>query len=79
MDIKRVATDAINETIVTYVPHMDYKGQVAKRINENAFKPLEAQRNVQKLVEKQYGAQRKNKKKLIEVDLVQQISFNQKD
>jgi trigger factor len=29
MDIKRVA-DAVNETIVMTVVHMDYKGQVAK-------------------------------------------------
>jgi hypothetical protein len=31
----RRATD-VNETIVMTVVHMDYKGQVAKRINENA-------------------------------------------
>jgi trigger factor len=37
MDIKRVAIDAVNETIVMTVVHMDYKGQVAKRINENAI------------------------------------------
>jgi hypothetical protein len=30
MDIKRVALDAVNETIVTVV-HMDYKGQVQKK------------------------------------------------
>jgi trigger factor len=34
MDIKRVALDAVNETIVITVVHMDYKGQVQKRINE---------------------------------------------
>jgi trigger factor len=30
MDIKRVAIDAVNETIVMTVVHMDYKGQVKK-------------------------------------------------
>jgi trigger factor len=30
MDIKRVALDAVNETIVITVVHMDYKGQVQK-------------------------------------------------
>jgi trigger factor len=60
MDIKRVATDAINETIVLTVPHMDYKGQVAKRINEKM--PLATVKGFRKgqvpksLVEKQYGA-----------------------
>jgi trigger factor len=31
MDIKRVALDAVNETIVITVVHMDYKGQVQKK------------------------------------------------
>ncbi len=38
MDIKRVALDAVNETIVITVVHMDYKGQVQKRINEKITK-----------------------------------------
>ena len=60
MDIKRVAKDAVNETIVMTVPHMDYKGQVAKRINEKM--PLATVKGFRKgavpkaLVEKQYGA-----------------------
>jgi trigger factor len=37
MDIKRVALDAVNETIVITVVHMDYKGQVQKRINEKCL------------------------------------------
>lgn len=38
MDIKRVAIDAVNETIVMTVVHMDYKGQVAKKNKrKNAF------------------------------------------
>ncbi|KQO34786.1 peptidylprolyl isomerase [Flavobacterium sp. Leaf82] len=59
MDIKRVATDAVNETIVLNVVHMDYKGQVAKRINEKM--PLATVKGFRKgqvpkdLVEKQYG------------------------
>jgi len=59
MDIKRVATDAVNETIVMTVVHMDYKGQVAKRINEKM--PLATVKGFRKgqvpkdLVEKQYG------------------------
>ncbi|TDE06353.1 trigger factor [Flavobacterium hiemivividum] len=59
MDIKRVATDAVNETIVITVVHMDYKGQVAKRINEKM--PLATVKGFRKgavpkdLVEKQYG------------------------
>jgi trigger factor len=59
MDIKRVATDAVNETIVLTVVHMDYKGQVAKRINEKM--PLATVKGFRKgqvpkdLVEKQYG------------------------
>ena len=59
MDIKRVAVDAVNETIVMTVVHMDYKGQVAKRINEKM--PLATVKGFRKgavpkdLVEKQYG------------------------
>jgi len=59
MDIKRVAIDAINETIVMTVVHMDYKGQVQKRINEKM--PLATVKGFRKgavpkdLVEKQYG------------------------
>jgi trigger factor len=59
MDIKRVALDAVNETIVMTVVHMDYKGQVAKRINEKM--PLATVKGFRKgavpkdLVEKQYG------------------------
>ena len=59
MDIKRVAIDAVNETIVLTVVHMDYKGQVAKRINEKM--PLATVKGFRKgavpkdLVEKQYG------------------------
>lgn len=60
MDIKRVALNAVNEVIVLTVPHMDYKGQVAKRINEKM--PLATVKGFRKgavpkaLVEKQYGA-----------------------
>src|SRR3970040_983398 len=59
MDIKRVALDAVNETIVMTVVQMDYKGQVAKRINEKM--PLATVKGFRKgavpkdLVEKQYG------------------------
>ncbi len=59
MDIKRVALDAVNETIVMTVVHMDYKGQVAKRINEKM--PLATVKGFRKgqvpkdLVAKQYG------------------------
>ncbi|WP_291100931.1 MULTISPECIES: trigger factor [unclassified Flavobacterium] len=59
MDIKRVALDAVNETIVMTVVHMDYKGQVQKRINEKM--PLATVKGFRKgavpkdLVEKQYG------------------------
>jgi trigger factor len=59
MDIKRVALDAVHETIVMTVVHMDYKGQVAKRINEKM--PLATVKGFRKgavpkdLVEKQYG------------------------
>lgn len=59
MNIKRVAIDAVNETIVMTVVHMDYKGQVQKRINEKM--PLATVKGFRKgavpkeLVEKQYG------------------------
>ncbi|MEO8254867.1 MAG: trigger factor [Flavobacterium sp.] len=59
MDIKRVAIDTVNETIVMTVVHMDYKGQVTKRINEKM--PLATVKGFRKgavpkdLVEKQYG------------------------
>ena len=59
MDIKRVVLDAVHETIVMTVVHMDYKGQVAKRINEKM--PLATVKGFRKgavpkdLVEKQYG------------------------
>jgi trigger factor len=59
MDIKRVAINAVNEVIVLKVVHMDYKGQVQKRINEKM--PLATVKGYRKgavpkeLVEKQYG------------------------
>ncbi|MGA9638466.1 trigger factor [Flavobacterium sp.] len=59
MDIKRVAINAVTETIVMTVVHMDYKGQVAKRINEKM--PLATVKGFRKgavpkdLVAKQYG------------------------
>jgi trigger factor len=59
MDIKRLALDAVNETIVMTIVPMDYKGQVAKRINEKM--PLATVKGFRKgavpkdLVEKQYG------------------------
>ncbi|WPR72763.1 trigger factor [Flavobacterium sp. NG2] len=59
MDIKRVAIDAVTEKIVMNVVHMDYKGQVAKRINEKM--PLAQVKGFRKgavpkeLVVKQYG------------------------
>ena len=59
MDIKRVAIDTVNEVIVMHVVHMDYKGQVQKRINEKM--PLATVKGFRKgavpkdLVEKQYG------------------------
>jgi trigger factor len=37
MDIKRVALDAVNETIVITVVHMDYKGQQKKNKRKNAL------------------------------------------
>ncbi len=59
MDIKRVAIDAVTEKIVMNVVHMDYKGQVAKRINEKM--PMAQVKGFRKgavpkdLVAKQYG------------------------
>lgn len=59
MDIKRVAINAVNEVIVLKVVHMDYKGQVQKRINEKM--PLATVKGFRKgavpreLVEKHYG------------------------
>ena len=59
MDIKRVAIDSVSEVIVMNVVHMDYKGQVQKRINEKM--PLATVKGFRKgavpkdLVEKQYG------------------------
>jgi trigger factor len=59
MDIKRVAINAVTETIVMTVVYMDYKGQVAKRINEKM--PLATVKGFRKgqvpkdLVAKQYG------------------------
>ena len=70
MDIKRVAINAVNETIVMTVVHMDYKGQVAKRINEKM--PLATVKGFRKgavpkdLVEKQYG-------RAIKVEEVQKV------
>jgi trigger factor len=59
MDIKRVAIDSVSEVIAMTVVHMDYKGQVQKRINEKM--PLATVKGFRKgavpkdLVEKQYG------------------------
>lgn len=59
MDIKRVVINAVTETIVMTVVHMDYKGQVAKRINEKM--PMAQVKGFRKgavpkdLVAKQYG------------------------
>ena len=73
MDIKRVALDAVNETIVMTVVNMDYKGQVAKRINEKM--PLATVKGFRKgavpkdLVEKQYGKKIKEEEVTKVVDL----------
>jgi trigger factor len=75
MDIKRVAVDTVNETIVMTVVHMDYKGQVAKRINEKM--PLAQVKGFRKgavpkdLVEKQYGKEIKKEeiKKVVDLAL----------
>jgi trigger factor len=79
MDIKRVAIDAVTETIVMNVVHMDYKGQVAKRINEKM--PLAQVKGFRKgavpkdLVEKQYGKEIKKEevKKVIDLALERYI------
>ncbi len=79
MDIKRVAVDAVNETIVMTVVHMDYKGQVAKRINEKM--PLAQVKGFRKgavpkdLVEKQYGKAIKQEevKKVVDLALERYI------
>jgi trigger factor len=73
MDIKRVAINAVNEVIVMTVVHMDYKGQVAKRINEKM--PLATVKGFRKgavpkdLVEKQYGKSIKQEEVKKVVDL----------
>lgn len=73
MDIKRVAINAVSETIVMTVVHMDYKGQVAKRINEKM--PLAQVKGFRKgavpkdLVEKQYGKEIKKEEVKKVVDL----------
>ncbi len=79
MDIKRVAIDAVNEVIVMTVPQMDYKGQVAKRINEKM--PLATVKGFRKgavpkdLVEKQYGKAIKQEevKKVVDLALTRYI------
>lgn len=79
MDIKRVALDTVNETIVMTVVHMDYKGQVAKRINEKM--PLAQVKGFRKgavpkdLVEKQYGKAIKQEeiKKVVDLALERYI------
>lgn len=59
MDIKRVAISPVNEVIVMTVVHMDYKGQIQKRINEKM--PLATVKGFRKgavpknIVEKHYG------------------------
>jgi trigger factor len=59
MEINRIAIDAVNEIISLKVVHMDYKGQVQKRINEKM--PLATVKGFRKgqvpkdLVAKQYG------------------------
>ncbi len=75
MDIKRVAINEVTETIVMTVVAMDYKGQVAKRINEKM--PLATVKGFRKgavpkdLVEKQYGKAIKQEevKKVIDLAL----------
>jgi trigger factor len=59
MDIRRITITPVNEIIEINVMHTDYKGQVAKRINEKM--PLATVKGFRKgqvpkdLVEKQYG------------------------
>lgn len=70
MEIKRIAIDAVNEIIEMTVVQMDYKGQVAKRINEKM--PLATVKGFRKgavpkdLVAKQYG-------KPIKIEEVQKV------
>ena len=79
MEIKRVAIDALNEVIVMTVPHMDYKGQVAKRINEKM--PLATVKGFRKgqvpkdLVAKQYGKPIKKEevKKVVDLALTRYL------
>ncbi|MCG9791457.1 trigger factor [Flavobacterium algicola] len=79
MDIKRVAIDTVSETIVMNVVHMDYKGQVAKRLNEKM--PLAQVKGFRKgavpkdLVEKQYGREIKQEeiKKVVDLALERYI------
>lgn len=79
MDIKRVTLDEVNETIVMTVVSMDYKGQVAKRINEKM--PLATVKGFRKgavpkdLVEKQYGKAIKQEevKKVVDLALERYI------
>ena len=79
MDIKRVAINEVTETIVMTVVHMDYKGQVAKRINEKM--PLAQVKGFRKgavpkeLVEKQYGREIKQEeiKKVVDLALERYI------
>ena len=79
MDIKRVAINAVNEVIVMTVPQMDYKGQVAKRLNEKM--PLATVKGFRKgqvpkdLVEKQYGKEIKQEevKKVVDLALTRYI------
>jgi trigger factor len=79
MDIKRVAISAVNEVIVMTVVHMDYKGQVQKRINEKM--PLATVKGFRKgavpkdLVAKQYGKAIKEEevKKVVDLALERYI------
>ncbi|NBW27800.1 MAG: trigger factor [Flavobacteriaceae bacterium] len=79
MDIKRVAINAVNEVIVLKVVHMDYKGQVQKKINEKM--PLATVKGFRKgavpreLVEKHYGKAIKIEevKKVVELALERYI------
>jgi hypothetical protein len=80
MDIKRVATDAINETIVTYrSAHGLAKISSCQKNKRKCHQTVSSPKNVQKFGRKTIWRATKNKKKLIAVDLVQQITFNQKD
>ena len=79
MDIKRIAIDSVTEKIVMQVIHMDYKGQVAKRINEKM--PLAQVKGFRKgqvpkdLVAKQYGKEIKQEeiKKVVDLALERYI------